>query len=522
MAVKKVGNIDPNIVTDIDPRTKEAKKERFITVATAEKWWIEQARLRPDMFIWYMTGQKPAKHHIQWLARIFDFRPETRKDRIQIVAPRESAKTTIMVYSLVWFIARFPFFSNAIVSVSSEQSKKRMGMIRDIIEHDPSFKNVFGWIKIDKRQTNNINQFSVYSEALYNPQTQELKPIAYNVWRSVLKRLGSLKDPTLVASSLRGKAIIGARYSGIVVLDDIVDGNFLKDNLQEDVYRFIMETLIPCLQENAKMINIMTRWMVNDVADRLSQNPAWHCIEQSAIFKDENGEESSYWPEFWPLSRLYAKREEMGISFEVMYMNNPMALTSNKFNALFLTEKRLPDDLPPFTSILIGTDFAIETKADSDYSVFAAIGVAENNDLFVLDYLRMKVPPDVVLTQLAFFAHRVIENYGRLDNIIIENIGFQGIYRYNLTAKYPHLPAVPFKPIGGKDHRFDLFARRVNDGEMYFNVDDPVHKELVRECLNYPNYAHDDIADSITLVLQWLSQNVTQAKMTLIRSPFLL
>lgn len=508
--------------SNIDPRTGKEKRERFVTVATAEKWWIEQARLRPDMFIHYMIGKKPARHHMQWLAAIFDFRPETRKDRIQIVAPRESAKTTIMVYSLVWFIARFPFLSNAIVSVSSEQSKKRMGMIRDIIEHDPAFKNVFGWIKIDKRQTNNINQFSVFSEALFDPKTNTIKPIAYNVWRSLLKRLGSLKDPTLVASSLRGKAIIGARYSGIVVLDDIVDHNYLKDSLQEDVYKFIMETLVPCLQENAKLVNIMTRWMVNDVADRLSQNPSWYALEMSAIFTDANGQEQSYWPEFFSLERLHEKREEMGVSFEVMYMNNPMALTSNKFNAIFLTEKCLPDDLPLLSSVYIGTDFGIETGPEHDFSVFVAIGTATNGDIFILDYARMKTQPDVTLTQLASFAHNVYEQYGRLDNIIIENVGFQAVMKYNLASRYSHLPAVPFKPMGGKDHRMDLFARMVNDGEIFFNIDDPIHKELVRECLNYPNYQHDDIADAITIVLQWMSANVTQAKLTMVTSPFLL
>lgn len=494
----------------------------FVPVSTAEQWWIQQARLKPDMFIYYMTGLAPAKHHKIWLENIFNFNEEDKKYRLQIIAPRESAKTTIMVYSLVWFIARFPWTSNAIVSVASEQSKKRMGMIRDIIEHDPSFHNVFGWIKIDKRQTNNITQFSVYAEALFDPITGEVSKIPYNIWRSILKRLGSLKDPTLIASSLRGNAVIGARYSGIVILDDIVDKNFLRDQLQEQVYDFIITTLVPCLKETAKLVNIMTRWMINDVAERLKNNPAWYTIEIQAIYQGDDGKEYSYWPEYWTMKRLLDKRDEMGDDFEVMYMNNPQALTSNKFNSIMLREKSLPEDLPPFDNVIIGTDFAIKTDASSDFSAFSAIGIAKDGDVYVLDYLRIKTTPDVVLQQLAFFANTVMQRYGRLDNVIIENVAFQSIMKFNIMDKYPYIPAIDFKPMGGKDHRMDLFARRVNDGEVFFNTESAFHAELVRECVNYPLYAHDDISDSITIVLQYIMQKLVIAKLTMVKSPFLI
>jgi predicted phage terminase large subunit-like protein len=506
----------------IDHRTGEPRKKRYVTMSTAEKWWIEQSRLYPHRFIQYVTGLEPAEHHKIWLANIFDFKPENEKFRLQFVAPRESAKTTIMVYSLVWFIARFPWMSNAIISVSAKQAEARQSMIRDIIKHDQRFQNVFPWIKVDERQRNTVNEFSVYAEALFDSKSGVATPVHYSKWRGILQRLGSLKDPTMFSTGAGGKGVIGRRISGLMMLDDIVDESHLKENLQRDMYDYIMRTLTPCLQENAKCINIGTRWMIGDVPSQLMENPAWHTLEIQAIRADENGVEKSYWPEYWPMEKLNAKRIEVGpIMFNVMYQNDPQALASAMFSPDKLQTK-LPNPLPELAGIIIGCDLALSIKQDADFTVFAAVGYDNSQNLYVLDMHRIKTTPDKVIEELGYFANMVHDQYGKLNKLLIEKVAFQSAYRYALVEKFPYLPADELRPIGDKGHRADIMARKVNSGQMFFNTDNPVHKQLITECLNFPLYGHDDTIDAITLVLQYLGMSASSASVRRIKSNYLM
>lgn len=506
----------------LDPRTGEERKKRFVTVSTAERWWIEQSRLYPHRFLQYMTGLEPAQHHLDWLSNIFDFNPENKKYRLQFIAPRESGKTSVILYALVWYIARFPYSSNCLVSVASKQAESRLGMIRDIIEHDQRFKNVFPYIKIDERQRNTVNEFSVYSEATYDPKTGDIRSINYNVWRMMLKRAGSLKDPTMFCTGAGGKGMIGRRISGLMIFDDIVDESHLKESLQSDMYDYIMRTLIPCLQENAKAINIMTRWMINDIAERIENNPEWHSIRIQAISADKDGKEESYWPEYWPVEKLNARRNEIGKTmFSVMYQNDPLALTAAKFEQGKLHQK-LPEVMPKLSGIIVSTDLAISLKESADFTVFAAIGWDAQGNIYVLDMRRIKVTPDILVQQLGNFVHQTLSDFGQMNRVLIENVSFQSSIGFALQERFPYIPVEKVKPIGDKGHRTETFARKVNEGQVYFNTSNPVHAQLVTECINFPLYAHDDCVDTISLALQHLSMSISSSKLTFIKSPFLL
>ncbi len=519
--------VDPlKISEDIvrpDPRTGRERERRFVTVIRAEKWWIEQARENPNRFIEYVTGLAPAKHHRIWTANIFDFNPEHKKFRLNIIAPRESAKTTITVYDLAWYIARWPLKTNAIVSVSAAQAEKRLSMIRDLIEHDPRFQNVFPWIHVDMRMRSTVQEFSVYADAIYDPKTKRANPISYNVWRSLVTRKGSTKDPTMFVSGAGGKGWIGRRISGILLLDDIIDESTMKDTLQDEMEAYIMRTLVPCLQEGAKGINIGTRWMINDIPERLKNNPEWHTIEIQAIRKDENDVPSSYWPEFWPLPKLENRRREMNNDalFRVMYLNDPTGLASSKFEAVNFTTP-LPNPMPALEGIYIGVDLAVKTKQQHDWSVFSAVGHDKDYNFFLLDMLRIKATPDQVVKALANFSYGIINRWRRLDNILIEDVAFQVLLKWALSEKYPDLPAEPVPPIGDKGHRTEQYARLHNENRFFYNQEIRDLPHLKAEAVNFPLHAHDDTLDSISIVTIKLNMSIMSASVTMVKSPFML
>lgn len=485
------------------PPDPNAAKE-YLPVGDAERALIRLSRIDPFIFIAYVSGKIPAAHHVRWLKKMFDW-SDPANLRLAFIAPRESAKSTITVLAMAWFISRYPWKTNAIMSVSKDQAEKRMGMIKGIIENDTRFRNVFPWINIDYRMKNTQSEFTIVSEGLYDESTEEVTPLTYALWRATISRYGSLKDPTLRTGGRGSKNIIGGRISGMLLLDDIIDDADVNPLIQEEVYNYLMMTVIPLLQETAKCIFIGTRWMNNDVPEMIMNNPAWTSETIVALTPDpKTGQLVSYWPEYWPVARLLAKKREMDNDaiFEVMYQNNPRALAQAKFKLTSL-DQGLPYPLPVFRSIYVGSDFAASLKMRADWTVYAAVGFDFLNNIYILDMQRMKAPPDELMTFFGEFCKNTANTYGRLDKVLIEKTNFQTWAEPLVRAKFPGLPTDLVPPVGDKGHRLEPLAVKFNDGQGYINKKMAEYPTFKSEALNFPN-GHDDTLDAVTIILAYL------------------
>jgi predicted phage terminase large subunit-like protein len=482
-------------------------------VFLTEKWLIEQARLDPLWFFFYVSGLEPPMHFRIWYSMMFNF-VDPAMYRLNFLSPRESSKSTAVIYGMAWFIARFPHLTNAIATVSAAQAEKRLAMLNEIIEINQRFRNVFPWIHIDHRQRNTVSQFSVYADAIFRPIENKVDPISYSTWRAIVSRFGSPKDPTINTGGILTSGLIGSRWSGIFMMDDIIDHTTLSDDSQDDIMNVIMGTFIPSLQPGAKGINIGTRWRPDDVPYRLKNNPSWRTVEIQAMRQGEDGQVRSYWPNYWPVQRILDKKEEMqnDALFEIMYMNNPTGLASAKFTQAGLANP-LPKLLPVFTHLFVGTDFAQGMKAQHDFNVFTAIGVDAAVRLYILKMIRFKGMPDTIIQTLIDFSRSVLTEYARLSGIIIEKVGFQTNFGFDLSQKAPELP-VGFQPlVGDKDHRVSLLATKSNRLEVFYNQEDDNHKVLEGEALNFnADRGHDDTLDSISVVLLHIIANVVVAR----------
>lgn len=486
----------------------------YLPVREAEKKLVLMARDDVYVFIAYVSGRIPVSHHIRWLLRIFDW-TDPKNFRLALIAPRESAKSTIIVYAMAWFISRYPWKTNAIMSISADQAEKRLNMIRSVIETNVRYQQVFPWIHIDYQEKNTQTEFSLRSDLLYDSTKKTYKEISYSVWRAMVSRYGSLKDPTIRTGGRNSKVIIGGRISGIFILDDIIDQGDVNPTIQDEVYDYIIATLIPLLQENAKMIYIGTRWLLEDVPAKLMNNPAWHVETIEALTVDEaTGELVSYWPEYWPVRKLMAKKAEMAndAMFEIQYMNNPRALAAAKFR-LDSLDRHLPLVLPRFTAIYIGTDFAASLKQRADWTVYSAVAFDALSNIYILDMHRTKNTPENLMNDLGMFVQRVLINYGAFGNltkILVENVNFQSWAEGMIKAKYPNYPTDLVVPIGDKGHRLEPLANKFNDGMGYINTKMAEYPTFKSEALNFPAASKDDTLDSVTIVLSYVGASGTR------------
>lgn len=498
-----------SILEPLKKKLDEGQTAKFVTLIRAEKWWIEQARINPAVFIEYVTGFTLGLHHRMWIANLFH--PD--RNRLNIIAPRESGKSTIINYAMAWLIGAQPLSNNVIVSVGSEQASARLRMIKSTIRDNIRYHNVFPDVFIDNRNgvPDTQQQFTVWSNRNNTP---------YSAWRLMVEKHGSPKDATLYCSGRGGRGILGARISGLMILDDIIDENDTNDAAQEKVMTYIIQTLIPCVKESGRVVNIGTRWMLGDIPERLRANPRWHTLEIQALRKSEvTGELQSYWPTQWPVYMLLAKKEEMqnDALFNVMYMNDPTALVGSLFNLEALS-RGLPSPLPHLKSVWITTDQAISLKNRSDFNVYQLIGIDNANNYYLLDMERFKADPNGQVARLTDFYSRAIQLYGVVDGVLMENVGMQAFLQDILLKERPDLPIISHTPRGDKHHRASAVSKYSIAGKLYINQTLPDINSLKSEWLNFPLHKHDDTLDPISLLIQYLGQTVSMVSVKEVKS----
>ena len=495
-------------------------KLHHVPVVAAEQWWVENSRRNIARFITYISdGQRrPATHHLQWLTAILD--PKIK--RLLIIAPRESAKTTIVVNTMAWLIGHFPNSTNIITSVSANQTEERLDALKQLMEL-PRYHNVFPYVHMDKTRGYNKNEFTVWAERWPGSQ----RPIPYAVYRSLVASYGDIKNPTVRAAGITSSQIIGARFNGIALVDDPHDSdNSATEEQCAKVEKYFSEYILGGVQHNGKVVVITTRWAELDLAGRLMERrtstgqPVWTVINIPAI----DAEGASYWPEYWPTKNLQEKREEVGeIMFQTMYMNNPIGAASGMFQPHHLMQD-LPAQLPEFDRVVIGVDMAEAKTAGADYTVAAAVARDKEKPFgyYVLNSIRGKWNFDEALGHIQKFADRVVTDYGRLDNIAFE-IPANRSHAEHLHELRPDLPVTQVQPKGQKEIRLQFVANKAQSGRLFMNQHMTHIYAFKSELLGFPKAAHDDCCDALSIPLQlenWSSSG--GAGLLEVKSPYML
>jgi phage terminase large subunit-like protein len=485
------------------PLTYEEKK---INLVQAEEAWIEKARNDIEFYIWYVTDKRPALHHKKWLANMLTHR------YLNIIAAPGSGKTTMITAVASFIMGKNPLWTNSLISVSDAQAQARLEDIKAMIQYNERFQNVFPTLKLDPNRPNNMNEFSVM-----------LDDMPYAQWRTLVQTQGQPRDPTLFVAGKDGKGIIGRRWSGYCFIDDMVD-QFMNADQMKKAADFVKLTLMRRLTLTGRMVNIGTRWMVDDLVERLSKNPVWKTIEFPALMTDENGNLMSYWPEVWPVERLeetkISMRDEADGSdtlFDISFMNNAAATGAMLFTAEMLS-KDLPHPLPEFEKLWIITDWAMSTAQTADFTVFQAVGF-DGTAYYLLEQMRLKQGIESSPDKLADFADFIVSKYRKLTDILIEDVAFQKVIGLLLRDD---LPRTPVAPKGNKGFRAKLVSDLAMRGHLYINQKMDYIDILKREWINFGTAKHDDTLDPMGLLLQYHVKRTVTGKYKPVYSPFLL
>ena len=425
---------------------------------------------------------EPEVHHKQWIHTCLD------ENRVCILAPPESAKTTIISVLLTAFtIGHFPYKQNIVVSVSDDQAEKVVGTIVANIEGHPAWRMCFPDVMPDKKRGWGFNSgFFVKRKGPYAKWLQE--------------RAGRT-GPTLLGVGYSNRAIIGRRVDGVFIVDDMMDETNTRSEAELDYAKAQFNKVISSrVTEDGKLILVGTPWREDDVyATAVSTGLYTNYI--TPAWEEKGARLISYWPKQWPIERLERKRKELGEKdFRLMYLMDLKAQSGT-----VLKEEWLHPFFPSYQidsawPIYYGIDFAITShdlglKGRGHKRSYFAIAkiVHAPFGLIVWDGWRGQVGLGQAIDKVRQHADADLPK-----KIHIEVWGGGEGFLQQMVRELPGHTILPYRDTKDKTLRFSKMARhfetgriRVNDAETKFL------RVFKNEWIGYPTFPTSDTLDAV-------------------------
>ena len=210
--------------------------------------------------------------------------------RIQVVAPRESAKTSqIVIARPVWELGRNPDLRIKIVCATEDLAMERVAAIAAHIAGNPAVRQAF----------------------------PNLRPASKGLWpkpgaqtnRLVVARSTQEKDPSVSGHGILSSAVGGR--ADLVIFDDCVDfrNAISAPALRSQVTQAALEVWINMLGPEGRAVYVATVWHEEDLTMQLRSNPMWTVWWRPA--RDERTG-ALLWPGRWSEEALAQRELEIG------------------------------------------------------------------------------------------------------------------------------------------------------------------------------------------------------------------
>ena len=324
---------------------------------------------------------------------------------------------------------------------------------------------------------------------------------------------------------LRGRAEVDVRYTGIILDDFESELNTKTPERRADIKKWIVSTVYPALEEtpgregwiwlSGTIVHfdsfLQTVLDGSNKAKEEGREYPWHVTFKRAI---EDGK--SIWKEQFSLKKLKAKKREFieaGLvnKFAQEYMNDARDISNaafkidriqyfngqvecrNKFNYLIDGEDAIP------VNIYLGVDLAATASETSDFQVILVMAIDSNNNRYVLEYFRERIPTFDVPQEIIKLANK----YNPVRRVTIETVAAQEMVRDMVTrmsaSEKRLMPGIfkgvkPPARIKKQDRLETSLGVIVNSKKLYIRRE---MTELVDEFFEHPKPRNDDVMDAL-------------------------
>lgn len=406
------------------------------------------------------------------------------------LAPRGFGKSTVGdVDYCITRILRDPNIRIMIGSKTQTQAQAFLKEIRTHFEQNDNLLRIFGDWKTHKDNVWNDREFTVNK-------------------RNIIK-----KEATVTALGASGAVI--SKHFDIIIGDDLVGlENARTERQRANLKEWFYSSLIPTLEPDGEIHILGTRYNPLDLYEDLIKSGNYTINIQKAI-QIINGVESSLWEGKFTIEKLKQIRAESGkIIFNMQYQNDTELAKGKIFKAKYFKyyeEYKLDYDFQTAkiriknaegidqwkkVKVYMGADLAISEKEneDNDYFVLMMIGVDDEKNVYVLEYVKERLTFNSQLN--------TIISYGRDKYPMVERVGVETVaYQKSLAQELRRLSLLPIININtSKDKVTRAMRRSANfeNGKVFFreNMDD------LEECLLlFPEVDHDDLFDALDFAM---------------------
>jgi predicted phage terminase large subunit-like protein len=430
-----------------------------------------RSRALIDVFAYgeYVHGYPPEPHHREMV----EFILQCYRDRVNgvVLEPRGSAKTTWgdTIFGS-WIISRFKDLRVGLFSNTANQAKDFSRALRHTLEENQRQIELFGNLKSAKKWTD-------------------------GEWLRAGSRWHGSKDVTLYAQGVTG-AVISKRFD-LILCDDILDEENSRTPEQRELVRtWFLKTVRPCLVPGGIVIVLGTRWDADDLYGEMIGDPAkggwgWRSLVRGAIRSDEEGNEVSYWPGYWPMEKLQQERGMMGSAlFNCAYMNDVSGLMAGTIfqSRYFQYFESLPSDKR--LTWRMGVDLATSERETADYTARVVTAEDEEGNFYVFSFYRDR--------RESHHAEFVVEGwlaYPQISLVKMETNQAQSAIVRGIMEDYPRIPIEGKKTETDKVSRARSVAARYEAHKVWHHIS-LKGSDLEQELITF-NKGHDDLVDAL-------------------------
>lgn len=398
---------------------------------------------------------------------------------------RGHGKSKLLQGYLGWYAINNP--NKRIVIVSSTDTKSRMFLttIKNTLEFSPIIKEFYGSV-------------------VGSPWTETAITLA--------GRTEIHTEPTILSVGAGSGKITGMHCDGILAIDDVIDYDSARSELQRDrMLDWYRTTLMPVAMANCSTVVVGTRYAVSDLYSNLISEFSFDTMNLPAI--DDDGNSLCEW--LAPLKDkvdtngkvvvkgLETIKAELGsVIWGLQYLNDTTLLKAGTifkyddfrfYDRVIFEEPNIYVELLDGTKqlikkIVIGIDLAISEKQTADYTAMMILGKSENGNIYALDYINARLSFNKQINLIENLVAKWTPN-----EVVIEQVGYQAAMIDELRRR-GGLKIIPITPTRDKTARAYMVSGMVESNLVHFKQKG--HSDITDNLTIFPSGQHDDITDS--------------------------